>query len=97
MYPLIDRLASKGWHDSSTKSSDNSDHAFKGAGTTLFGGGSSDTTAPGDNPEKEADVHFERLVTLEKVTVVTGDENSEELYKHRAKLFRLGLLTSHCD
>lgn len=39
-------------------------------------------------PEEEADVHFEPLVQLEKVDVVTNEENEEVLYKVRAKLFR---------
>ncbi|KAK6197899.1 RanBP1 domain-containing protein [Scheffersomyces amazonensis] len=38
--------------------------------------------------EEEADVHFEPLVTLEKVDVKTNEEDEEVLYKVRAKLFR---------
>ena len=34
------------------------------------------------------DVQFEPLVQLEKVEVKSGNENDEEVYRHRAKLFR---------
>lgn len=40
-----------------------------------------------DAPESP-DVHFEPVVTLEKVDVKTNEENEEVLFKVRAKLFR---------
>lgn len=40
-----------------------------------------------DAPESP-EVHFEPVVTLEKVEVKTNEENEEVLYKVRAKLFR---------
>lgn len=48
-------------------------------------------SAEGDDDkavEEEADVHFEPLVTLEKVEVKTNEEEEEVLFKIRAKLFR---------
>lgn len=39
-------------------------------------------------PEEEVDVHFEPLVTLEKVDVKTNEEDEEVVYKVRAKLFK---------
>ena len=60
------------------------DHTFKGTGTALFGS----STGTEENPEKEPDVQFEALVHLDKVEVKTGEEDDDELYKHRAKLFR---------
>lgn len=42
-----------------------------------------------ENPEAEQDVHFEPVVRLtEKVEVKTNEELEEEVYKHRAKLFK---------
>ncbi|KAG7663197.1 YRB1 [[Candida] subhashii] len=38
--------------------------------------------------EEEVDVHFEPLVTLEKVDVKTYEEDEDVLFKVRAKLFR---------
>lgn len=46
------------------------------------------TSSKGD-PEREADVHFEPVVHLtEKVDVKTNEEQEEQVFKMRAKLFR---------
>lgn len=41
-----------------------------------------------DEAPESPDVHFEPLVTLEKVEVKTNEEDEEVLFKTRAKLFR---------
>lgn len=56
---------------------------FEGSGTALFS-----APASNDNPEQECQATFEPLVHLEKVESKTGEEDEEELYKHRAKVFR---------
>ena len=65
----------------------NSQFTFEGAGSTLF---SNPATVGDDNVEKEPDVHFAPLVQLKKVSnTKTGHEDETEMFKHRAKLFRL--------
>ena len=69
--------------------------AFRGAGTTLFGG-SANTSAVTDqdslddgNLSQEANVHFEPVVTLPEVTdLKTGEEGCRVLFCQRARLYR---------
>merc|ERR1719282_2139166 len=71
------------------------DFKFKGAGTSLFGkkatatdGNDEEGEEDGDNDDGH-DPHFEPIVPLpELVDVKTGEEDEEELFKHRAKVYR---------
>ena len=59
---------------------------FQGTGSQVF---SSRQDVEGDNPEEEADVEFEPIVTLpESYTSKSWDDNAEVLFTHRSKLFR---------
>ena len=72
------------------------DFRFAGAGSSLFG---KKASAKGDDEEENDDddtaendghdPHFEPIVPLpELVEVKTGEEDEEELFKHRAKVYR---------
>ena len=66
---------------------------FAGAGASLFGAqNKSVNDEAGDDDEAEADTHdphFEPIVPLpELVEVRTGEEEEEEVFKHRAKVYR---------
>ena len=60
-------------------------HKFKGAGEALFFIKHEEET---DDPEAEADIQFNSLVSLPEVAVKTGEELEEVIFSHRAKLFR---------
>jgi len=47
-----------------------------------------DNEGEGGNPEEETKVDFKPLVNLKEVSVETGEEDEEVLFKMRAKLFR---------
>ena len=57
---------------------------FTGAGRVLFG---SHSAEDGD-PQSEANVHFQPLVSLPEVNLKTGEEKEVALFSHRAKLYR---------
>ncbi|KAF3930616.1 hypothetical protein ABW19_dt0205325 [Dactylella cylindrospora] len=59
------------------------DDADEPSGSSKKKGGEDDDEAP-ESPE----VHFEPLVTLEKVEVTTNEEAEETVFKMRAKLFK---------
>lgn len=60
-------------------------HKFKGTGEALFCIKHEEEI---DDPEAEADIHFNSLVSLPEVAVKTGEELEEVIFSHRAKLFR---------
>merc|ERR1719232_1652268 len=74
--------------------------SFAGAGSTLFGGspstkqGSPNTSVKQDEDDGPGaddahDPHFEPIIPLpELVTVTTGEEDEEVVFKHRAKVYR---------
>ena len=72
------------------------DFKFAGAGSSLFSGknpvAGGDEKADNEDEEGENDghdPHFEPIVPLpELVEVKTGEEDEEELFKHRAKVYR---------
>ena len=72
------------------------DFKFAGAGSSLFSAkktaGDGDEEAENDDDEAADDghdPHFEPIVPLpELVEVKTGEEDEEELFKHRAKVYR---------
>merc|ERR1719245_2865619 len=70
--------------------------SFAGTGASVFGGGgkvangnSKDDNDDGVVEENEHDPHFEPIIPLpELVDVKTGEEDEEEVFKHRAKVYR---------
>ena len=58
---------------------------FTGAGTQLF---APKPASSEEDPEREADINFRPVVTLEAVETRTGEEEEECLFSHRAKLYR---------
>ena len=61
--------------------------SFHGAGAQLFS--SKENTEGDDNPEREADIDFKPIVTLpESFTAKSWDDDADELFVHRSKLFR---------
>ena len=66
-----------------------SDFRFAGAGKQLFATARQDGQAEEEYPEDEADIHFKPIATLpETYTFKSWDDDAEELFCHRAKLFR---------
>jgi len=70
------------------------DFKFKGAGAAVFGSKATPKKdgdeSDGEDAEEDAhDPHFEPIVPLpELVTVTTGEEDEEVVFKHRAKVYR---------
>ncbi|XP_070538551.1 E3 SUMO-protein ligase RanBP2-like [Ptychodera flava] len=70
---------------------------FKGAGSQLFGSPSRPRDAVGEDGEvaPSDDIHFEPIVVLPKnVEIKTGEEEEDELYSKRARLYRFDKATS---
>ncbi|XP_031567711.1 E3 SUMO-protein ligase RanBP2-like [Actinia tenebrosa] len=61
-----------------------SSKGFAGQGTQLF----SSPRGTDDGTEDDQDIYFKPLVSLSEIEVVTGEENEEKLFGHRAKLYR---------
>ena len=57
---------------------------FAGQGTQLF----SSPHGTDDGVEEGEDIYFKPLVSLSEIEVVTGEEDEEKLFSHRAKLYR---------
>ena len=67
--------------------------SFAGAGSSLFGGSPSTSVKQdeddGTGADDSHDPHFEPIIPLpELVTVTTGEEDEEVVFKHRAKVYR---------
>ena len=69
--------------------------SFQGAGAAIFNTSATspakkdESTNDGDAEDAEHDPHFEPIIPLpELVQVTTGEEDEEEVYKHRSKVFR---------
>ena len=64
---------------------------FAGAGSAIFGGSTTrhaDAAGDDDDVERPPDIEFTPIVSLPEVDVVTGEEDEETVFCHRAKLFR---------
>jgi E3 SUMO-protein ligase RanBP2 len=94
--------AAPGWGKSTATSSSSAGSTAASAAPIqpLFGKASSAATADGEGGEggdddavegADADVYFEPLVKLEKVAVVTGEEDETVLHEVRTRLFRWGV------
>jgi E3 SUMO-protein ligase RanBP2 len=69
--------------------------AFSGAGASLFKTAASptkaadDSAAAGETEDAEHDPHFEPIIPLPELVIVsTGEEDEEAIFKHRAKVYR---------
>ena len=92
----------QGTSDFAFGSKSDSSFSFKGAGAQIFGGGgggskpdaagsasANNSVNEGHDEDAEHDPHFEPIIPLpELVQVTTGEEDEEEVYKHRAKIYR---------
>ena len=62
---------------------------FRGVGQQLF---SSETSRTHEDPENEADIHFQPVVSLpEAVKVKSWDEDADTMFCQRSKLYRFDL------
>lgn len=72
---------------------------WEGAGTQLFGGkeaktnrqnedGDEDGSGTEDQEEENSGIHFTPIVQLPEVEVKTGEEDEDEAFRERAKLYR---------
>ena len=69
--------------------------SFAGTGASVFGGSNKSPSKANANDNEgaeeddEHDPHFEPIIEMpDLVTVTTGEEDEEVIFKHRAKVYR---------
>ncbi|XP_071511872.1 E3 SUMO-protein ligase RanBP2-like [Diadema antillarum] len=81
---------SSGFGSAFGKEASSKPFTFANAGAPVFGGAAKSTDKDDLGvAEEEYDPHYEPIITLPDIgTISTGEEDEDEMFRHRAKLFR---------